>query len=129
MSPRHRFSRCERGTAAIEFAFIGLLLILGTVAIIEVGRALFMANELAHAADRASRIVMLQFDISKTDLTTAVQDEQLLTGLVPENVGVEIDPDTGAAFRMVQLSYPFTPMVAGLTIGSVTLTADRRVAK
>lgn len=129
MTPGHRFPQCERGTAAIEFGVIGLLLILVTVAIIEVGRALFMANELAHAADRAARIVMLQFDISKTDLTTAVQDEQLLTGLVPENVGVEIDPDTGASFRMVQLSYPFTPMVAGLTVGTLTLTADRRVAK
>lgn len=129
MNRPHRITRCERGTAAIEFAFVGMLLILGTVGLMEVGRALFMANELAHAADRAARVIMLQFDISEADLTDAVQDEDLLTGLVPENVVVASEPDPGATFRMVQLSYPFTPMVSGLTVGSVTLTADRRVAK
>lgn len=128
MNARQRFLRCQRGAAAVEFALIALLLILGTIGLIEIGRALFMTNELAYAADRAARIVMLQFDISEADLTLAVQDEDLLTALVPENIVVASDT-SGTSFRAVQLSYPFTPIVAGLTLFSVTLTADRQVAR
>lgn len=130
MNPARDLLRCEKGAAAVEFAFIAMLLILGTVGMIEVGRALFMANELAHAADRAARAVMLKFDIPESDLTVAVQDERFLTGLVPESVNVVSPiPVTGDVFRFVELSYDFTPMISDLTIGSVTLTADRRVAK
>ena len=124
-----QFLTCQRGTAAIDFAFIAIPLIIGTVGIIEVGRALFMANELAHAADRAARAVMLQFAISHVELTEVVRDENFLTGLVPESINITIDSGAGATFRVVQLTYPFTPMVAGFTVGSVTLTADRRIAK
>ena len=136
MSPARDILRCEKGAAAVEFAFIAMLLILGTVGTIEVGRALFMMNELAYAADRAARTVMLDFEISGDDLTKAVQDQdqdgKFLTGLVPENVLVDVTPDppaTGDTFRVVKLSYPFTPMISDFTIESVTLTADRRVAK
>jgi len=123
-----QFVQCERGTAAIEFGVVAILLIVVTIGIIEVGRALFMTNELGHAADRAARAVMLQFDITEADLTEVVRDERFLTGLVPENVIVEIDAG-GPAFRRVKLSYPFTPMVSGLTLDVVILSADRRVAR
>lgn len=130
MTQARRLAHCEKGTAAIEFAFIGMLLILGTVGLIEVGRALFMINELAHAADRAARVVMLKFNVLESDLTAAVRDDAFLTGLVPESVSVVSPlPATGDVFRFVELSYDFTPMISDFTIGSVTLTADRRVAK
>ena len=129
MNSVRNLRRCEKGAAAVEFAFIAMLLILGTVGLIEVGRALFMMNELAHAADRAARVVMLKFDVLESDLTVAVRDN-FLTGLVPEKVGVlSPQPTTAETFRLVQLSYDFTPMISDFTIGSVTLTADRRVAK
>ncbi len=125
-----RLFRCQKGTAAIEFAFIGLLLIVSTVGIVEVGRALFMLNELAHAADRAARVVMLNFEIAESDLRDDVRNEDWLTGLVPADVFVGSTlPVSGDKFRVVKLTYPFTPMVSDLTIGSVTLTATRRVAK
>ena len=130
MTPARQLARCERGTAAIEFAFIAMLLILGTVGTIEVGRALFLMNELAHAADRAARVVMLDFYIEESDLTEAVQDEDRLTGLVPADVTVvSAAPGTGDTFRSVRLTYAFTPMISGFTIASVPLTAERSVAR
>lgn len=125
-----RLARCEKGAAAVEFAFIGMLLILGTVGTIEVGRALFMMNELAYAADRAARVVMLKFDIPESELTEAVRDGKFLTGLAPENVNVvSAPPATGDRFRIVTLTYNFTPMISDFTIKSVPLTAERNVAK
>lgn len=125
-----RLIRCQRGTTAVEFAFIGMMLFASTIGIVEVGRALFLMNELAYAADRASRLIMLQFDITEADLTAAVRDEDLLPGLVAENVNVTSPPQPQTAtFRTVTLSYSLTPMVSGLTISPVTLTAARQVAK
>ncbi len=130
MTVLQRLVRCDKGTAAVEFAFIGLALILGTIGTIEVGRALFLSNELAHAADRAARAVMLNFDIAENVLRDTVRDEDLLTGLVPADLQVASAlPASNATFRNVELTYPFTPMVSKLTIGSVTLTAARLVAK
>lgn len=125
-----RLFRCEAGTAAIEFAFIGLLLITVTVGIIEVGRALFMLNELSHAADRAARGIMLNFEVPEDSLRDLARDENFLTGLVPGTMDlVSPVPGTGEPFRNVRLSYPFTPMVSGLTIGTITLSTDRQVAR
>lgn len=130
MTVLQRLICCNKGTAAVEFALIGLALILGTIGTIEVGRALFMSNELAHAADRAARAVMLNFDIAESVLTDAVRDEDLLTGLIPANLQVASTVTaSNARFRNVELTYQFTPMVSNLTIGSVTLTATRMVAK
>jgi Flp pilus assembly protein TadG len=130
MNVLQRLICCNKGTAAVEFAFIGLILILGTVGTIEVGRALFLSNELAHAADRAARAVMLNFDIAESALTDVVRDQDRLTGLVPANLQVASALTvSNARFRNVELTYQFTPMVSNLTIGSVTLTATRMVAK
>ncbi len=130
MTVLQRLVRCDKGAAAVEFAFIGLALILGTVGTIEVGRALFLSNELAHAADRAARAVMLDFDIAESVLRDTVRDQDLLTGLVPADLQVASAlPASNATFRNVELTYQFTPMVSNLTIGSVTLTAARLVAK
>ena len=123
------FLRREGGAAAVEFALIGMLLILVSIGTIEIGRALFIFNELAHAADRAARAILIDPDISGSDLEAKVRDEDLLTGLTPGLVNVTpgIVEDNGITFRTVRLTYQFTPMVTGLTIGSFTMTTDRRV--
>lgn len=129
MNPLRRFVRCDNGAVAVEFAFIGLLLFTVTIGIIEVGRALFMLNELSHAADRAARAVMLNFSITESELTTIVRDATFLTGLVPESVVVvSPEPAPSAAFRDVAVSYPFTPILSGFTVEAVTLSTDRQVA-
>lgn len=119
----------EGGAAAIEFALIGMLLIVVSIGTIEGGRALFIFNELAHAADRAARAIMIDPGISASDLADQVRDENLLTGLAPDLVTVTPGAvvDSGITFRTVRLAYPFTPMVSGLTLGSFTMTTDRRV--
>ena len=124
-----RLIRREDGTAAIEFALIGLLLIVVSIGTIEVGRALFLFNELAHAADRAARLILINPTISDGDLMDQVRDEDLLTGLSPADL--EVIPgevaDSGISFRTVTLEYSFTPMLSGLTLRSVTMTTVRRV--
>lgn len=129
MSRLRHLLRRDDGTAAIEFALIGLLLIVVSIGTIEIGRALFLFNELAHAADRAARLILIDPTISDGDLTDRVQDEDLLTGLSAADLNVlpGTVQDNGISFRTVRLEYPFTPMVSGLTLGSVTMATVRRV--
>lgn len=130
MNRLKKFGACQRGSTAVEFGLIGMVLFTCTIGTIEVGRALFMMNELAHAADRASRVVMMQFDIPEEDLTTAVRNQDLLVGLIPENLAVASAPEPATStFRTVTLSYPFTPMLTGFTLAPVTLTAARQVPR
>lgn len=130
MTGPRSFLRCTRGTAAVEFAFIGMMLFLSTIGLIEVGRALFMFNELSHAADRAARRVMLEPVMSEGELLASVRTDQHLTSLQPEKVLVTSPvPPASAPFRRVALSYDFTPMISGLTIGAVTLSTDRQIAR
>ena len=124
------FLSCNRGTAAVEFAFIGMMLFFSTIGLVEVGRALFMFNELSHAADRAARRVMLEPAVTEGELLAAVRTDRLLTSLKPEKVGVSSAvPAASAPFRHVALSYEFSPIISGFTIGSVTLSTDRQIAR
>ena len=130
MSPARRLFRREDGTAAIEFALIGMLLIGVSVGTIEIGRALFLYNELAHAADRAARLVMIApADASDEDLQSKWEEEQeRFPVALPSDLSPTFGPVSGG-FREVTLTYPFTPMVSGLTIGSLTMTTVRRVPR
>ena len=132
MSRLRHLIRRDDGAAAIEFALIGLLLIVVSVGTIVVGRALFLYNELAHAADRAARLILL----GRTDaeVESGTKQPDLLVSLAPDILDVDpgqmtITDDDGKviAFRTVRLTYRFTPMVSGLTIGSVTMATVRRV--
>lgn len=128
MKRLQHLTRCEKGSVATEFAFIGLLLFTVTIGIIEVGRALFMLNELSHAADRAAREVLLNFGVDEAVLETAV--DARLTGLVSANVVlVSPKPAASASFRSLTVSYPFAPILSGFTIDAVTLSTSRQIAR
>ena len=130
MSRLRRLVRREDGAAAVEFALIGLLLITVSVGTIEVGRALFLFNELAHVADRAERLILIAppSGISDTELVSQVKEE-FLVGLSPDLLDVKPDKTTidGISFRTLVIEYPFTFLIPGLTDSSLTLKTERRV--
>ncbi len=130
MKHLHRFMSCDKGTAAIEFALIGLLLFTVTIAIIEAGRVLFMINEISHVADRASRVVLLNFNVAESELVDVVRDKSRLAGLVSADITLASpEPPVSATFRNVAVSYPFSPILSGFGVDAVTLSTDRQVAR
>ena len=129
MKKTNIFFRCQRGVVSIEFAFVGLLLIVLTIGLIEIGRALFMMNELSHAADRASRVVLLNFSVGESELRDAVVGNFLIS-LMPESLSIlSPAPATGASFRVVELEYEFTPLISDFIIDSLVMSVDRRIAR
>ncbi len=54
-----QFTRCERGATAVEFGIIALPMLLVTLGTIEIGRALFMRNDMAQTLDRVERQLLI----------------------------------------------------------------------
>jgi hypothetical protein len=121
-----RFRRCDGGTAAIEFAIVGSLLILVALGLIEFGRGLLVRNEIAYLADLGTRQILLDPSIPDSTLKSQMQAEfsgddallQLVTAL---------EILDGTKYRSVRVSYPLTLLVPGLTDNSLSLSITRRV--
>lgn len=118
---------CNRGAAAVEFAIIGLVLIMVCVGGIEFGRGLWLRNELSFAADFAARKVLTDPAISSADLETELRSA--LTGIDPDLVEISFGSETvdTIEFRTVLVRYPLSLLVPGLSDDPITLSVNRRV--
>ena len=127
---RATIARClddQRGATAVEFGVCGAILILLSLGVTEVGRAFLVRNELAFAADRATRIVLMDRDAPDDTIIAAArsafeEDTSLLA--------VSVDEETldGLSSRVITLSYPVELVVPGLSGTIFNLTVSRRVS-
>jgi len=116
-----RIGRSDDGGVAIEFAIIGTLLVFGSIATLELGRALYLRGEMAYAADVAERQVMMNPEISDSAVANAVRsafrgNAELLT--------IEVGEETidGLKFRTLALNYPM--LLVAPTVSSRDLGLD-----
>lgn len=121
------FLRNEAGTAAVEFAFIGLLAIVLCVATVEFGRALHLANELSFAADKGSRLILIRPDVTDAEVVAEVQSNlqlanadglEILTSQVNEN---------GASARRLSVSLPLVLLIPTFRLENFRVSVERMV--
>lgn len=120
-----RFVRCRRGATSIEFAVVGLAAMLLAIGVVELGRVLYVRNELSFAGDVGARAILLDGSISDT----AVEDGiRAAFRYRPDQLSVAILEETanGRAFRTIVVSYPFMPLISVLS-DAITLSVTRRV--
>jgi len=117
--------RSESGGAAIEFAIIGSLFVFGCIATLEFGRALYVRGEMTYAADVAERRILMDPDVSESDLEQTVLssfrgDPALLTiQFGEETIG-------GNEFRTLSLDYPISLLLPYLSTREIGLSVGRR---
>jgi Flp pilus assembly protein TadG len=126
--------RCETGTVAIEFAIIGMVMIMISFALIEFGRGFYLYNRMSHAADLAIRKTFTNPEVADQTLVEAVRagfsGESALAQLT-----VTITPkpssDTSSEFdyRILEVKIPFMPLVPGFVTDGIDLTVVRKVLK
>ena len=105
---------------------IGLLLIALLLGIAEFGRALFIRNQLAFAADIAARQILIHPTAAASDLESAVRDAITYDqGELQLEFGAEVVD--GLSFRTISLRQPLTLLVPDIYEGSIMLSAERRV--
>lgn len=120
------FRSCEAGSTAIEFAIISLVLILVSVATIEFGRGLNVRNQLSQAADYGARKILTNALISDSDLETTVRSAFSAGAGDALTVTIGTEAINGVQFRTITLSYPFMPLIPGLSNGAISLNLARR---
>ena len=123
--PRLGFSRSDAGGVAIEFAIVSSLFILGCVAALDFGRALYVRNEMSYAADIAERVILIDPDIPEDELHSTLQ--AAFRG-DPDQLTVELGEETvdGVDFRTLTLTYPFTLFVPHDPSRELNLSVSRR---
>lgn len=77
-------ARCRRGVAAVEFAVIAPVLILCILGIIEVGRGIWLTNDLQNTGSRLARWAYLT--IGAEDIATEAGRAAMLAALTAELV-------------------------------------------
>jgi len=125
-----RLGGCERGVAAIEFAFVGLIVIMMALGSVEFGRAFYLRNKLSHAVDLAARLILTKpdtgNDVLEAEILTAFGDDQEVPSVTITS-GSTGSGTTLVSFKTVDASVTFTSLVPELIAGGIVLRVSRRV--
>lgn len=127
----HRdFLSDQAGATTVEFALIALPLILLTVGVAEVGRAIFTQQSLFYAVDNAVRQLYIDPDL---DLEKSILDSSFL--LNPANLSVSyIEPPAGCKITVLEcvselrVDYIFESIMAGWVLDMIPMHVERTVA-
>lgn len=122
-----RFRRNSSGAAAIEFAVVGVAFMLLSISVIEFGRGLMLRNQISDAIDIAARELLLDKDTTDSELTDTVQNGFAVGD--PGKLGFTFanGSDSGVSYKEIQVTYPLTLIIPGLTENSLTLSVTRRI--
>lgn len=128
MSVLRRFILDRSGATALEFALIGMPLILLLLGLLEFGRGLHIRNAVDAAADRAQRAIMIDPAASLDLLESEIRDGFHAGETERLSVSYASELLSGRNYRVVSLAYEMQillPMPMGRTI---TIGSTRRVA-
>lgn len=91
--------RRDKGITTVEFAIIGLLMLIVVFAVIEFGRALFVMNTLTEATRRGARLAVVcpVGDPAPANAAAFVSGGPVVAGLTSANVQVQYLDVNGAA--------------------------------
>lgn len=122
-----RYAQDEVGSTAVEFAIIGLLAIVLCVGTLEIGRALHLANELAYAADRGTRLVLLNPLVSDAEVVAEVRAHLRLANTDGLEILTSRDTSTLSAERALSVSLPLTLLIPAYSLETFRVSVERKV--
>lgn len=124
---RAKFRHCSSGAAAAEFAIICLVLIVFSVGIVEIGRGLYLRNQLLHAVDVAARQIITNLNASDVELESAIRTR--FSAGTPDALQVTLGVETldGITFRTIKINYPLDLMIPALNLETIPVTVARRM--
>jgi len=122
-----RFGRNASGSTAVEFAIVGLVLVMMIVGTMRFGHAMLVRHELTNAAERAVRQMLIDESTSEAQLATIVKDGVRFAD--PDVIHISFGTVTQDArtYRLIAIRYPVNLAVPGVGALSLDLGLDRRV--
>ena len=124
---RRRLAGEAHGAAAVEFAAVGAVIIVLSLAVVEFGRVLYVQIDMSFATEIASRRALVDTEITDAALAVLVRDS--FSAADRDGLGVVVTRETfdGLPFRRVALSYRVKVAVPGVPGGAIDLRHDRRI--
>jgi Flp pilus assembly protein TadG len=129
--------RCETGSAAVEFAFIGIVLVALTVGVVEFGRGFYTYNKLSYAADLGERIILTVPESKKDALMSEINthfsksDQAFVVVDLTSGKEVIVDSASGGEcivyYKTLVITFPFQLSIPGLTSQNINLKVERRI--
>lgn len=116
---------CTSGSVAVEFALIGIIMMMLLLGTIEFGRGLYIRNEMAFASDLVARRVLIDAQATDAELEALARASVIFGSDLSMTFGTTTL--NGDAFRTILMTYPLSLMVPGLADGTVTLRVQRRI--
>lgn len=121
------FRGCTRGAAAVEFAIISVALIMLLIGIVELGRVLYVKNQISYLADRAVRQVLLQPDVSESKLAEDLRADFSAGDPAALTISVVAQSTATTDYRLIEVGFPVTLFIPFLESNSLSLSVTRRV--
>jgi hypothetical protein len=129
--------RCDIGSAAVEFAFIGMVLVTLAVGVMEFGRGFYIYNKLSYTADLGERIILMAPDSTKDALVSAISghfsrsDQAFVVVDLASGKEVIVDSPSGREsyvyHKTLAITFPFQLLVPGLISRTINLKVERRI--
>lgn len=127
MASAKRYWREQSGSTAVEFAIIGLFVIVLCVGTVEFGRALHLANELAYAADRGARLVLLDPQVTDSELEAEVRAHLRLADTEGLVITASQDGVASQITRGLTVSLPLTLFIPAFRVQGFRVSVERLV--
>lgn len=124
---RRRLAREKDGVAAIEFAVVGAVLVVLAIALVELGRVLYIQNDMSYATEIGSRRALVDPALTDSALEDIIRGKFSAADGGGLTVVVTQETLDGLPFRRVALSYHVKVAIPGFPGGAIDLEHDRRI--
>jgi Flp pilus assembly protein TadG len=113
-------TRDQRGATAAEFAILCPVFCMMIFGVIEISRMMYMGASVQWAVDRAARMVIVDPDVSDSDLEAAVT--QYLVAAGSPTVAINTEEEDFGGVPVIRLSAHYDhavygPFITGWTVG------------
>lgn len=122
-----RYRADRSGAAAVEFSIVAFVFVVMAIGIVDFGRNYHQQFRLAHAADIAARVVMLDPAASEGAIRQRVSALYPTLGYSDITLAVTSTVIDGRTYRQLDLSRALTFFTPGLTDRSGTMRMTRLV--
>ncbi|MEN8660215.1 TadE/TadG family type IV pilus assembly protein [Marivita sp.] len=131
VGPIRQFLADSSGAAALEFALIATPLLMFTFGITEIGRALFMQQQLSYATDAAARELYIAPDTDSASLSAQILEDLFLGDPARLTVLIGAPTASGGANSVgsvhLSVSYDYQSIVPELVTDQISLSFERTV--
>jgi hypothetical protein len=128
-APRRRLRDCSDGIAAVEFALAGPILIFLLLAVVELGRLMWVIQGVNYAVQDTGRFAMVHIEATTAELQARARNALGAIDDGPLDLALEHETVDDLVYLNLRASYEFAFLTRLIPVGPITLTSGSRVPR